>query len=1073
MSSSLHQRAGEIFLEAIALPTESRAGFVVTACAEDSMLREEVESLLRASEETLPILDAPHEGADSAISADDADRFIGSRFGGFRIIGKVASGGMGVVYRAEQDQPHRIVAIKVLRHGLSGRSAVRRFQFEVQALGQLRHAGIAQIHEAGVETIDGVSIPYFAMEYVEGGRSITSFAVERRLSTRDRLTLIAKVCDAVHSGHQKGIIHRDLKPDNVLVDDSGQPKVIDFGVARATDADIHVTTQHTEMGRLVGTLPYMSPEQLSGDPAQVDTRADVYALGVVLYELLAGQLPIHGSWESVIDAIDAIRERPPRKLGVIDPHLRGDLETIAAKAVEKDKSRRYQSAAELAADIRRFLNDEPISARPPTAIYQLRMFARRNRGLVRGAALGGAAILIGVIISVQQAFVATSARDFARREEAQARYQSYLAGVAAASAAIQNHDTPLARRSLAQAPEALRGWEWRYLNSQLDESVLAIHDARPLSRRFVRFLDDNIIGAWDIGAGAWRRWDARSGERLEDLPADGVVTGASSGTAQLTIQRDEVRVELLKSGESRAIRFADMGMPDNVEVHLSENARWLSINSLTKAIVINVETGKRSSVGLQIWPVGNAPSAISARGQFAVGTGLNGMPAILDLENGKLRPLEGATAAGADVVFDGAGERVVGVLNDATVRLWDATTGRLIATGHGHTNGATIVRFSPDGTMIATAGRDRTLRLWTADTLEPLAVFHGHDDAIATLEFDATGARVVTAGADSDRSIHVWDVSARGDRSVLNGHDGYVYPVAISDDQSTIASGAWDNEIRLWDANRLMSARRLIGHTGYLTRLEFNRTGRRLMSFGADETVRVWDVERGVELRRRDWRRGGACLAWHPDGVHIYLPGTDTEKIAMWNSETDEIVDRPFASIAEIRHGPVSADGRFAIVELNGEYQAIRTLDATRALPIPMTRIHRLGPAAAASRLAMIRRDDPCAVDVWDLDAKECVGTLRGHSGRSVWDIAFTPDATRIMTAGDDQVIRVWDAVTMDEIVQLRGHKSYVWSLVFSANGDRLISGSGDGTVRVWDTLSVRDRFGGRGRTVVRGREGG
>lgn len=1059
MSSPLHERAGEIFLSAIELSTESRDAFVASTCGGDAALRDEVESLLRAHGESLPILDEPRDGATGALATEDDDRFIGSRFGAFQILSKIASGGMGVVYRAEQDQPRRVVAIKLLRRGLPGRSAVRRFQFEVQALGQLQHAGIAQIYEAGVEVDDGASIPYFAMEYVEGGRSITAFADDRKLSPHDRLGLIARVCDAVHSGHQKGIIHRDLKPDNILVDGSGQPKVIDFGVARATDADIQVTTQYSEIGRLVGTLPYMSPEQLSGDPGQVDTRADVYALGVVLYELLAGQLPIRGPWDSLIDAIHAIRENLPRKLGSIDVSLRGDLETIAAKAIEKDKSRRYQSAAELAADIRRYLNDEPISARPPTAMYQMRMFARRNRGLVRGAALGVAALVIGAAVSVQQALVATSARDLARREESQARYQSYLAGVAAASAALENHDVPLARRSLEGAPESLRGWEWRHLNSRLDESLLAIRNADSPSGYVVRFLDDDAVGAWDAAAEKWIRWDARTGVRLADLPESGLTTPTPSHAARLTIGDDNVSVERLDTGDVGSFRLAELGMSKSSEIHLSNNGRWLSINSLTKAIVVDVETGERFSVALNIWPVGSAPSAISDSGQFAVGTGMNGMPATFDPRAGSLRALDGATAAGASMAFDPTGKHIVGVLNDASVRLWDAESGRLIATGHGHTNGATVVRFSPDGTMIATAGRDRTLRLWTADSLEPLAVFHGHDDAIANLEFNDAGTRIVTAGSDSDRSIRVWDVSTRGDRAVLRRHSGYVYPVAISHDGTTIASGAWDNEIRLWDANRLSPIKRLLGHTSYLIRLEFGPNDRRLLSFGADKVLRLWDVASGAEIRHRAWTGSGIGLAWHPDGVHVYLPGASTERIEMWNTETGDVSERPFPRLAEIRHGPVSADGRFAVVTMDGQYRVVRTQDGQRVLPSPVDRVYEFGPTASADVLATIRRDAPCVIDVWDLRSKRRIGTLRGHSGRSVWDIAFTPDGSRIVTAGDDQVIRIWDAETMDEIVQLRGHKSYVWSLAFRPDGTQLISGSGDETVRVWDTLSLRERY--------------
>lgn len=1053
MTDSLHDRAGEIFLQAIGIATESRSHFVATACAGDDVLRNEVESLLRSHDDSLPILDEPPAAAVGATELNDDDRMIGTQFGAFQILSKVASGGMGVVYKAEQNHPRRVVAIKLLRRGLSGRSAVRRFQFEVQALGLLQHAGIARIFEAGVETNEGASIPYFAMELVEGGRSITAFATERQLTTSERLTLVAQVCDAVHSGHQKGIIHRDLKPDNILVDEQGQPKVIDFGVARATDVDIQVTTQQSEVGRLVGTLPYMSPEQLSGDSRQVDTRADVYALGVVLYELLSGQLPIHGPWKSVVDAVVAIRETPPRKLGSIDAALRGDIETIAAKAIEKDKSRRYQSAAEFAADIRRLLSDEPISARPPTAIYQLRMFARRNRGVVRGAAIGAAALLIAAIISTQQAFVAMKARDLAQHEESRARYQAYLAGIAAAAAALENHDVPLARRSLERTPESLRGWEWRHLHSRLDLSHTAILDVARLTGSHVRFLDDNTIGAWDSRNSLWIRWNAHTGVSHADLSVPDLVMPNRTRNAQLTIHDDEITVERRETSARRTVRIGAVGMNRDVSIHLSDDGHWLSVNSLAQATLLNLDTNEEFEIAISVWPVGIAPSAVGNNGQLALGTGLDGKPAIWSARSGSMLPLEGATAAGTDIAFDPANERVAAVLSDATVRLWDANSAQLLATGHGHTNGATVVRFSPDGTLIATAGRDRTIRLWAADTLAPLAVLHGHGDAIANLEFNETGSLIVTVGAESDRTIRVWNVASHGNPAVLRGHNGYVYPVAVSPDGNTIASGAWDNDIRIWDANRFVGERRLHGHERYLTHLAFSPNGARLLSYGADKMLRVWDVARGVEIHRHAYDENGTGLAWHPDGAHVYLPGSGTKTTEWWNIETDDVVERSFDRLADMGHGPVCPNGQFAVVRNEGRYELIHLGNAGPSPLFPVGRVFEFSPIATASRLAAIQPGNPCVVGVWDLETNARIGTLRGHSGRSVWDIAYSADGSRIVTAGDDQVIRIWDATTMDEIVQLRGHTSYVWSLVFRPDGTQLISGSGDGTVRVWDIL--------------------
>jgi serine/threonine protein kinase len=274
------------------------------------------------------------------------------------------------VYEAEQDQPRRAVALKVIKPGLVSSELLRRFEQESQALARLQHPAIAQIYEAGTADAGFGPQPFFAMELVRGQSLLD--ADQRRLSVRQRLELMVKICEGVQHAHQRGLIHRDLKPGNILVDETGQPKILDFGVARVTDSDLGATRQ-TDVGQLVGTLAYMSPEQVLADPLELDTRSDVYALGVILYELLAGRLPYELSAQP-LEAARIIREQDPAPLSSISRVYRGDIETITAKALEKDKARRYASAAGLAADVQRYLRDEPITARPPSASYQLRKF---------------------------------------------------------------------------------------------------------------------------------------------------------------------------------------------------------------------------------------------------------------------------------------------------------------------------------------------------------------------------------------------------------------------------------------------------------------------------------------------------------------------------------------------------------------------------------------------------------------------------------------------------------------------------------------------------------------------------
>ena len=449
---------------------------------------------------------------------------------GYRVVRFIGRGGMGAVYEAEQDNPRRLVALKVIRPGLASRDLLKRFDREAHLLGRLHHPGIAQVYAAG-RADDGQ--PFFAMELV-AGPPLTEYANRHRLDTAARLELLARVCDAVQHAHDQGVIHRDLKPPNILVDAAGQPKVLDFGVARATDADLRATTA-TEVGQVIGTLAYMSPEQAAGDPAALDPRSDVYALGVVLFELLAGRLPYSLQGLPMAEAARVIHERDPDRLGSVNTAMRGDVETIVAKALEKDKARRYASAAALAADLRRFLAGEPIAARPASAWYQFRKFARRNKALVGGVAATFAALLAGLALAVTSARREADLRRLAEEGHREAVRQTYQARLAAALSALRDSQTAEADRYLREAPPELRGWEWRLLHAQLDDSLAVVRglhpgafatDFAPAGGRVVGFRAEDMVGN---NLGAPRLWDALTGKSLGVLGEPGRGVG-SPGT---------------------------------------------------------------------------------------------------------------------------------------------------------------------------------------------------------------------------------------------------------------------------------------------------------------------------------------------------------------------------------------------------------------------------------------------------------------------------------------------------------------------------------------------------------------
>ena len=433
-----------IFLAALERAPEDRAAYLDQACGGDPRLRAEVEALLAAHDRLGGSPTEPPESAVPSANAPPAGERTGSVIGPYKLLQLIGEGGMGVVWMVEQQQPvRRRVALKVIKPGMDSAQVLARFEAERQALALMDHPHIAKVFDAGA-TDNGR--PYFAMELVKG-LPLTTYCDQRRLTPKERLELFVPVCQAVQHAHQKGIIHRDLKPSNVLVapyDGKPVPKVIDFGIAKATGPKLTERTLFTEFGAVVGTLEYMSPEQAELNNQDIDTRSDIYSLGVLLYELLTGTTPLERKRlksTALLEVLRLIREEEPQRPSTrlstteklrtiaaqrsLEPRklrglVRGELDWIVMKCLEKDRSRRYQTANDLAWDVARYLADEPIQACPPSAAYRFVKFARRNKGPMLAGLLVLLALLAGTAASLWQAVRATLAEKQARFAQGQA-----------------------------------------------------------------------------------------------------------------------------------------------------------------------------------------------------------------------------------------------------------------------------------------------------------------------------------------------------------------------------------------------------------------------------------------------------------------------------------------------------------------------------------------------------------------------------------------------------------------------------------------------------------------------------
>jgi WD40 repeat protein/predicted Ser/Thr protein kinase len=1043
-----------LFQQAAELDPEARCAFLDEQCAGDSDLRAAVHELLEfdaKAQDRPDFLQSPAAGVRAAqpLRAEA----MRASFGRYRILRLRGKGGMGAVYEAEQDEPRRTVALKVMRPGLDSPELRKRFSQEVRILGRLHHVGIAQVYDAGA-TEDGQL--YFAMEFIRG-LPLDEHVRRHAVDARARLELVARVCDAVQHAHEHGVVHRDLKPANILVDETGHPKVLDFGVAHATGAGLLDSLARTRTGELIGTLGYMSPEQVAADPHAIDARSDVYALGVVLYELLGNRLPYRLDDLPIPEAVRVIRDDEPSRLGSVNKQFRGEIETIVAKALEKDKARRYPSAGELGADLRRFLRHEPISARPASAHYRVRKFVGRHKALVSSTAVAFAALLAATVISL---LAARDARESARL----ARSQAYQAGLAAAVAALSGHDVADAARHLERAPRELRGWEWRHLHSRLDDSSDLVH-LRPGTPAFLHAGPGGPrVGTFsDTALRFLGPYSERAYHYFFCARVGGQWLLASQEDPSSLVVRDETGRVVRTIKPDGGVRYTFALSPDPARVAIAQSGEQGHL----RLGVFDTSTGKETTRCADNLEPEIVAMAFSHDGKLLAAGGDSRDVRIWDAATGRqLARCEGHTSKVLSLTFRQDGSRLLSASHDGTVRQWDAQTGREVEPPYDrHTAEVFVAAYSPDGQRIASAGSDRTVRLWWASGRQDQVALHGHSGAVSALAFSEDGRRLASASYDradaqGDGTVRFWDATPASTLPVLDGHTSYVYPVAYSPDGNWIASGGWDKTVRLWDAATGDSCAKL-PHRGVVSALAFGPDGTWLASGGhwEEEGLILWDVATAqIRERLRGVRERVESLAVSPDGTRVAVGTFDPT--ALFTTRVLDIATQQEVWAGEGLPFAFSPDGHWlAGRDASGKNVVLRDAQSFQPLaqwPGHTGRINAITFRRDGEQLLSASSDR--TVRLWDVPTGRPSRVFTGHTDE-VFGVAFHPDGTRIASAGRDRAVWLWDPARRLEVARLPGHTSYVWSLAFSPDGTTLVSSSGDTSVRLWDTEPARMRY--------------
>jgi WD40 repeat protein len=1128
-------RERDIFIEVLERGSPSeRAALLDEACQADVKLRGRVERLLAEHERQESfILDTPPAEFNGYPSGCDAsptsDRPItegpGTAIGPYKLLQQIGEGGMGVVFMAEQTEPiQRTVALKIIKLGMDTRQVIARFEAERQAVAMMDHPNIAKMLDAG--TTDS-GRPYFVMELVKGV-PITKYCDDKHLQLRARLELLLPVCQAVQHAHQKGLIHRDIKPTNVLVaeyDDHAVPKVIDFGVAKATAQRLTDRTMFTEFGQVLGTFEYMSPEQAKFNQLDIDTRSDIYSLGVLLYELLTGSTPFARKRlnEAAFDEmLRIIREEEPPKPSTrlittdqlpgvaanrgLEPKklsglVKGELDWVVMKALEKNRNRRYETANSFAADIHRYLNDEAVQACPPSTIYRFRKFARRNTAALVMATFVGSAILLtvaGLVVSLlliareqrttASALLATTlAKSDLQEALERERRDSYLHRIALSQRELSVNNLKGALQFLGECPEDLRQWEWYYLMRLCRVEPVILRDKTEVSGLAFSRDGERLASAGDDGD--VKIWNSKTGKVIQTIPKAHTGSGAQPGFVSSAAFHPDGK-HLASTGGDQQVKVWDLtaGLP------VFAGPFGVVNNNGAAYTVAFSPDGRRLAAGsdgaVKVWDWRNdlllhtlpghekrqISVAFSRDGRRLASGGWGGSIQLWDVE-AEGEPLRSFTESRktrevvSALAFSPDGRWLATARYGRRVDVWDTTTGGLLHKLP-HSGLVLCVAFSPDGLRLASAGEDRTVHIWDAMTGRELLALRGHTDQCGCVAFSPDGRRL--ASASKDGTIRLWDATPLEDherQEILNftEHDNEIWSLAVSPDGQKIASAGHTTPAKVWDSRTKLVSAEFSGETRVVFCVAWHPDGQRIASAGWDGesfTVKVWEAQTGqkVNFTLPGGMKEFFAVAFSPDGRYL-VTGSANKTVQVWDARTGDHVGTLGAHERQIRGVVFSRDGRrLASLSVDG---VVKLWDATRLDEQQEGRLltdRARSPATGrhmdfspdGRRLATGAEND--TLKIWDVQTGQLLQTLGGFSG-AVYAIAFSPepDGKWIASAGDDSTVKVWDshADSTTPVHSFRGHTGLVSCVAFSPDGRRLISGSRDHTVKVWDMTQL------------------